>query len=122
MASEFDSGFSVLPPIGEGNIVKESSTAGGNILDVSINSVKLYNNIIDTQRYNNIIGPDTGENIQRKQKTTGKIRKHHRRNKENKELVKADLDKAMNGLPSLPFHSILDQRPFSRRSKDVDDR
>ena len=120
MNSEFESGYSVLPPIGEGVMVKDNlTTDSSHSGDKTANDVKL--NIIN----NNINGfimtePDFKSDL-KKQERNDRIRDHHKRNRVKEEHMK-EIYKTRDNLPASPFHSILEQRPASRRTKLPDDR
>ena len=120
MSSEFESGYSVLPPIGEGAMVKDNLTTDSHSGDKTANDVKL--NHIN----NNINGfimteSDLNKSDLRKQERNDRIRDHHKRNRVKEEQMK-ETYKTRDTLPASPFHSILEQRPASRRTKLPDDR
>ena len=119
MSSEFESGYSVLPPIGEGVMVKGNLTTDSHSGDKTANDVK-PNNI-----NNNINGfimteSDLKSDL-KKQERNDRIRDHHKRNRVKEEQIK-EIYKTRDNLPASPFHSILEQRPASRRTKLPDDR
>ena len=119
MSSEFESGYSVLPPIGEGAMVKGNLTTDSHSVDKTANDVKL-NNI--NNNINGLIMTESDlKSDLKKQERNDRIKDHHKRNRVKEEQIK-EIYKTRDNLPASPFHSILEQRPASRRTKLPDDR
>ena len=126
MGSEFEGGFTVLPPIGENGleeVAKDTKNRLVNGLKVNGNRMDIQSNCTDKHNNANHVTTHSKEENENPTKLKhGKIKSYHNRNKVTGNHVNGDIQKTVQELPPVPFHSILDKRPFSRRSTDSDDR